>query len=81
MPQPGLIFRVLVASPGDCAQERKIIPEVSLEMAECLSLLLDKNPANRPQDGIKAAQLLRANCTATASLAPGTAGSTTSLMA
>jgi hypothetical protein len=28
MPQPGLIFRVLVASPGDCAQERKIIPEV-----------------------------------------------------
>jgi hypothetical protein len=28
MPQPGLIFRVLVASPGDCVQERKIIPEV-----------------------------------------------------
>lgn len=28
MPQPGLIFRVLVASPGDCAQERRIIPEV-----------------------------------------------------
>jgi serine/threonine-protein kinase len=39
---------------------RKIIPEVSLEMAECLSLLLDRNPANRPQDGIKAAQLLQA---------------------
>jgi hypothetical protein len=28
MPQPGLIFRILIASPGDCAQERKIIPEV-----------------------------------------------------
>jgi len=28
MPQPGLIFRVLIASPGDCAEERKIIPEV-----------------------------------------------------
>lgn len=28
MPQSGLIFRVLVASPSDCAQERKIIPEV-----------------------------------------------------
>lgn len=28
MPQTGLIFRVLVASPGDCAVERKIIPEV-----------------------------------------------------
>ncbi|MFN7769663.1 MAG: protein kinase domain-containing protein [Planctomycetaceae bacterium] len=39
---------------------RKITPEVSLEMAECLSLLLDRNPANRPHDGIKAAQLLQA---------------------
>jgi len=28
MPQPGLIFRVLIASPNDCIQERKIIPEV-----------------------------------------------------
>jgi len=28
MPQPGLIFRALIASPSDCAQERKIIPEV-----------------------------------------------------
>ena len=28
MPQPGLIFRALIASPGDCIQERKIIPEV-----------------------------------------------------
>lgn len=28
MPQLGLIFRVLVASPSDCVQERKIIPEV-----------------------------------------------------
>jgi serine/threonine-protein kinase len=33
---------------------------VSLEMAECLNLMLDKNPANRPPDGIKAAQLLQA---------------------
>lgn len=28
MPQSGLIFRVLIASPGDCTQERRIIPEV-----------------------------------------------------
>lgn len=28
MPQQGLIFRVLVASPGDCVEERRIIPEV-----------------------------------------------------
>jgi serine/threonine-protein kinase len=39
---------------------RKIVPDVSLEMAECLNMLLDKNPANRPPDGIKAAQLLQA---------------------
>jgi len=28
MPQQGLIFRALIASPSDCVQERKIIPEV-----------------------------------------------------
>jgi serine/threonine-protein kinase len=39
---------------------RKIVPEVSLEMAECLNLMLDKNPANRPANGIQAAQLLQA---------------------
>ncbi|MGE5194440.1 MAG: protein kinase domain-containing protein [Deltaproteobacteria bacterium] len=39
---------------------RRIVPDVSLEMAECLNLMLDKNPANRPLDAIKAAQLLQA---------------------
>lgn len=39
---------------------RRIIPDVSLEMAECLNLMLDKNPANRPRDGVQAAQLLQA---------------------
>lgn len=39
---------------------RKIVPEVSLEMAECLELMLDRNPANRPRDGVRAAQLLQA---------------------
>lgn len=39
---------------------RRIVPDVTLEMAECLNLMLDKNPANRPPDGIKAAQLLQA---------------------
>lgn len=28
MPQQGLIFRILVASPSDCVQERKAIPDV-----------------------------------------------------
>jgi serine/threonine-protein kinase len=39
---------------------RRIVPDVSLEMAECLNLMLDKSPANRPPDAIKAAQLLQA---------------------
>ena len=39
---------------------RRIRPEVTLEMAECLSLLLAKAPANRPRDAIEAAQLLHA---------------------
>ena len=38
---------------------RRIVPEVSLEMAECLAMLLDRNPANRPADGVRAAQLLQ----------------------
>lgn len=28
MPQQGLIFRILVASPSDCIQERKAVPEI-----------------------------------------------------
>ncbi len=39
---------------------RDLAPRVSLEMGECLSLLLDKSPQNRPCDGIEAAQLLHA---------------------
>jgi serine/threonine-protein kinase len=39
---------------------RRIIPEIPLEIAECLALLLDKSPANRPPDAIQAAQLLQA---------------------
>lgn len=39
---------------------RKLVPDVTLEMAECLNLMLDKNPANRPPDGIRTAQLLQA---------------------
>src|SRR5262245_1485211 len=39
---------------------RRIVADVSLEIAECLNMMLDKNPANRPRDAIKAAQLLQA---------------------
>jgi len=39
---------------------REICPDATLEMAECLSLLLAKAPENRPRDGIEASQLLHA---------------------
>ncbi|HEX6984414.1 MAG TPA: serine/threonine-protein kinase, partial [Planctomycetaceae bacterium] len=39
---------------------RKLVPELPLEMAECLALLLEKCPANRPANAAAAAQLLAA---------------------
>lgn len=39
---------------------RTIRPDMPLELCECLGLMLDKNPRNRPRDGIEAAQLLQA---------------------
>lgn len=39
---------------------RDEFPNIPLEMAECLGLLLSKSPANRPKNGIEAAQLLHA---------------------
>jgi serine/threonine-protein kinase len=41
---------------------RAEFPDVTLEMAECLSLLLAKSPLSRPKDAIEAAQLLQAVC-------------------
>jgi serine/threonine-protein kinase len=39
---------------------RKLVRDLPLEMAECLALLLEKCPANRPANGAAAAQLLAA---------------------
>jgi eukaryotic-like serine/threonine-protein kinase len=39
---------------------RKLRPELPLELCECLSVLMEKSPRNRPQNGIEAAQLIRA---------------------
>ena len=39
---------------------RDFNPAVSLEMGECLAMLLDKSPANRPADGVAALLLLNA---------------------
>lgn len=39
---------------------RAINPEVPLEIAECLGQMTEKSPANRPRNGVEAAQLLQA---------------------
>ena len=39
---------------------RRLRPEIPLEMAECLGLMLDKSPENRPADGNGALLLLQA---------------------
>ncbi|MEW4487588.1 protein kinase [Thalassoglobus sp. JC818] len=35
-------------------------PELPLELCECLGLMMEKSPQNRPRDGIEASQLLQA---------------------
>lgn len=65
MPQNGLIFRALVASPGDCAVERKIISEVislwnavhSLDRAAIVEPVLWESHA-RPAMGDRPQQLI-----------------------
>ncbi len=39
---------------------REALPHIPLEMTECLNLMLDKTPDNRPQNGMEAAALLHA---------------------
>jgi serine/threonine protein kinase len=39
---------------------RTLNPKIPLELAECVSLFLDKVPENRPQNGLAAATLLKA---------------------
>ena len=39
---------------------RRIRGDVSLEMAECLAILTDRSPANRPGDAIEALQMIQA---------------------
>lgn len=39
---------------------RAVCPEVPLELGECLYQMLEKNPKNRPQNGVEASQLLQA---------------------
>ena len=53
----GLIDAVRHTEPP-CA--RSLVPDLPLEMAECLAQLMDKCPRNRPSDGAAASQLLQA---------------------
>lgn len=45
---------------GQCISVRRRNPDVPLDMAECVSLMLSGDPARRPQDGAAASQLLQA---------------------
>lgn len=62
LPYPGNTLNMVMGSALNepIPNIRRIVPEISLEIAECLNLMLDKNPQNRPPDGIQAAQLLQA---------------------
>ena len=44
----------------DVPSVRKLCPDVTFEMAECLGLMLARSPRNRPRDAMAASQLLQA---------------------
>lgn len=52
-----LISSVTTKKPPSLKQLR---PELPLELSECVNVLMEKSPRNRPQNGIEAAQLLQA---------------------
>ena len=54
---PALRQKVLNDPPPNA---RALVPELPLEMAECLAQMLDKCPTNRPPHGAAASQLLQA---------------------
>lgn len=62
LPFAGKALLSLMKSVNDnpAPNARDLCPDIPLEMAECLSLLMAKAPENRPQDAIEAAQLLHA---------------------
>lgn len=45
---------------GEFTSPRNLNPEIPLEMAECVSLMLARSPENRPRDGAAASALLQA---------------------
>lgn len=45
---------------GNCISVRRRNPDIPLDVAECVSLLMSPDPASRPRDGAAASQLLQA---------------------
>ena len=62
LPHRGQNFNSLIQEVTSQAAPsvRDLCPEVPLEICECVSLMLDKSPANRFQNGFMAAQFLNA---------------------
>ncbi len=62
LPHRGQTFNSLIQEVTSQAAPsvRDLCPEIPLEISECVSLMLDKSPANRLQNGFMAAQFLNA---------------------
>lgn len=58
--RPRLTDLIAAVSTDELPNVRELRPEVSLEMAECVSLLMSRAPGQRPRDGTEAMQLLQA---------------------
>lgn len=62
LPFPSTAISELISSvtSRQAPNIRTLRPELPLELCECVGLMMEKSPTNRPRDGIEAAQLLQA---------------------
>lgn len=69
-PFEGKTINALMASimSGEYRGPRSLCPEIPLEIAECVTLMLQRNPERRPVDGLAVSQLLQAVLGATRDL-------------
>lgn len=58
--QPGMQALIAAVTTHAVPNLRSLRPDIPLEMAEVVLQMLDKNPRNRPQNGIEAAAMLDA---------------------
>jgi eukaryotic-like serine/threonine-protein kinase len=59
-PRRGLNAMISAVTRDPPPNIRDLRPDIPLEIAECISMMMEKTPANRPRDGIEAAQLIQA---------------------